>query len=105
MAPCFSSWLFAVAWLGSFLHACCCCHSRNRAGAAGLLRPARNRSGPGPSAERLHPGDRCRARLAGTLIGPDGVPGIRATKAQDAKTDHANDAVAIPNVRLRVSDA
>ena len=25
-----------------------------------------------------------------------GVPGIRATKAQDVKTDHASDAVAIP---------
>src|SRR3954471_2148407 len=68
----------------------------NRAGAAGLLRPVRDRSGPGPSAERLHRGDRCRPRLAGTLIGPDGVSGIRATKAQDVKTDRASDAVAIP---------
>src|SRR4051812_43949430 len=54
----------------------------------------------------------CPCGLAGVrdvtpdmLIGPDGVPGIRATKAQDAKTDHASDAVAIPNIRLRVSDA
>ena len=30
------------------------------------------------------------------LIGPDGVSGIRATKAQDVRTDHASDAVAIP---------
>src|SRR5688500_4813146 len=80
-----SSWLAVDAGARHPLADC-----PSRAGLAGLLRSVRDRSGPGAFAECLHPGDRSRANLAHSLIGPPGYLGSGQPRSAFDKLERAH---------------